>query len=101
MAVATRPVDFQSWSNIAATPDEFTLYAGVFGLTIAATWGGGSAVLERYLPESTTWVAVAAAVTANGYAGPLYLPTGRYRLTITTATALYGRIEKISSGLGG
>ncbi len=99
MAVDTRPVDFATWTDIAAgSTNEFTLYAGLFGLTLTSTWGGGNAVLQRYLPESQTWIAVMAAFTVDGYA-TAYLPAGRYRLTVTTATHTYGRIEKIFSGL--
>lgn len=99
MAVITRPVDIALWTalGVGAT-DEFSLYAGLFGVTLTATWGGGNAVLQRWLPESATWIAVAAPVTVDGYA-VIYLPAGRYRLFITTATGLSGRIEKIFSGL--
>jgi hypothetical protein len=101
-------VDFQSWNDIDATPEEFRLNAGVFGLTLLATWGGGNVVLERRLPEpdpdTPSYVAMTPAfgtspATANGYS-VFYLPAGLYRLSITTATGVSGRIEKIASGFG-
>lgn len=100
MALNDRPLDIQIWDDIAVTPNDFKLHAGVFGLTLTATWGGGNAVLQRYLPEGAGfYIPVAAAFTADGYA-VYYLPAGRYKLAITTATHTTGRIEKISSGLG-
>lgn len=96
MAVNTIPRSFQAWANISATPPDFYLDAGLYGLLLTATWGGGTAVLQKLLPDGATWAPVSSQ-NANSYA-TLYLPAGKYRLVITTATALYGEIALIVRG---
>jgi|SRR5579859_4043552 len=90
---APQVVDFQSWSAINATPFDFVLNAGVFGLTISASVFG-TATLRRYVTASDSYVAVSAALAANGYT-ELHLPAGQYQLTLSGITALSGMIEKI------
>lgn len=91
-----QPRNFQAWSNISATPATFNLDAGAFGLSLSATWGGGSAALQKLMPDGTTWVTITS-LTANGYV-EVHVPAGIYQLLITTATALTGEIAKITSG---
>ena len=97
-AAIQQPRNFQAWSNISATPGSFNLDAGAFGLSLAATWGGGSAALQKLMPDGTTWVTVTS-VTANGYA-EVHVPAGIFQLLVTTATALTGEIAKIAAGSG-
>jgi len=87
-------VDCQYWTNIAATPFDFVLNTGVFGLTLhAATWGTG-AVLRRYVTGSDSYVPMGAAITADGYA-EYHCPAGQYQLTMTGMSGTSGSIEKI------
>jgi hypothetical protein len=97
VAIVNIPRSFQYWANISATPADFNLDAGWYGLTLHATWGGGNATLQKLLPDGTTYVAVATPVAADGYA-MLILPAGQYRLAITTATGLTGEIALIARG---
>lgn len=91
---------YQAWDAIAATPTDFELDAGVYGLTLHDT-GWGSAQLSRLLTKGTILVPVTAAVVADGYQ-VLSLPAGLYRLTLTANTALTGAIEQIAPGrMGG
>lgn len=76
------------FSNISATPASFILRGGNYGLTCHATWGGGSATLQRLATDGVTYVTVMTALTADGY-GNANLPSGTYQLTIATATAVY------------
>lgn len=96
MARNDQPRSYQFWNAIAATPNDFNLDAGLYGLTIAATVFG-TAVLQRLLPDGVTYVTVSAVFAANGYA-VLQLPAGQYRLLMTGVTALTGVIELISRG---
>lgn len=81
-------VENTSFSNISATPASFTLRGGNYGVTVKATWGGGSVTLQRLSPDATTYVTVMTAFTADGYANG-NLPGGTYRLLVATATAIY------------
>ncbi len=92
---------FQFWNAITATPSDFNLDAGKYGLTMHATaWG--SATLQRVFPGGTILVTVTAALVADGYV-VIELPAGLYRLTVAgPPTALSGLIEQIAPGrMGG
>lgn len=101
MAINNIPRNFQYWAAIAATPADFNLDAGAYGLTLHATaWGTAS--LQKLLPDGTTYVSVmpfATALSADGYQ-ELHLPAGQYRLALAGITALTGEIAKIASGSG-
>jgi hypothetical protein len=86
-------IEKQVWSNIAATPASFVLRSGQYALTLHATWGGGSATLQRQTPDGT-WVTVLTAITADGFQ-VVTLPSGTYQLLIATATGLYGDLVSI------
>lgn len=45
-------------------------------------------MLQRLSPDGTNYVNVITALTADGYANN-NLPSGSYRLAVTTATAVY------------
>jgi hypothetical protein len=92
--VTWNSVEKVSFSNIAATPASFTLRGGSYGVTAHATWGGGSATLQRLAPDGATYVTVLAAFSADGYASA-NLPAGTYQLAIATATAVYADIVGI------
>lgn len=80
--------EVQSFSNISATTAGFTLRGGAYGITVHATFGGGNVVLQRLSPDGSTYVNVITALTADGYASS-NLPSGTYRIAVTTATAVY------------
>lgn len=81
-------VEVFSFSNISANTGNFVLRGGNYGLTCHATFGGGSISLQRLAPDNATFVTVITALTADGYASA-NLPSGTYRLAITTATGVY------------
>lgn len=85
----------QTFSNISATAVAFQLAGGTYGVTVMATWGGGSVTLQTLGPDRSTLITVLTAFTANGY-GYVSLPPGQYQLTIATATAVYATIARIN-----
>lgn len=95
MVVSNQPRSYQFWNALAATPNDFILDAGSYGLTVA-TGGFTSYQLQRLMPDGTTYAPVTAVVTVAGYT-VLQLPAGRYRLVLV-ATAFIGVIEKIDVG---
>jgi len=76
------------FSNISATTAAFTLRGGNYGITCHATFGGGNVVLQRLATDGASWINVITALTADGYASA-NLPSGSYRIAITTATAVF------------
>lgn len=95
MAVNNQPRSFQFWDAIAATPNDFNLDAGDYGLTIA-TGGFTSYQLQRLMPDGTTYAPITAVVTTAGYTF-LQLPAGQYKIVLV-CTAFIGLIEKIDVG---
>lgn len=83
-------------SNISATTAAFELKGGYYNLDAIATWGGGSATLQRLGPDQSTWLTAATAITANGSA-QVYLCPAQYRWAIVTATAAYLSVVRIPS----
>jgi hypothetical protein len=90
-----QPRSFQFWNGIAATPKDFNLDAGRYGLTVAAG-GFTSYQLQRLLPDGATYAPVMPLAAAAGYT-ILDLPAGQYSMSVV-ATALIGVIEKIDTG---
>jgi hypothetical protein len=84
-------IEVQRFTNISATTAGFTLRGGNYGLTCSATFGGGSITLQRLATDGVTYVTVITALTQAGYASA-NLPSGTYRLAITTATAVYADV---------
>lgn len=84
-----------AFANISATPATFVLRGGLYAMTVTATWGGGSATLQRLVPGTSTYVTVQTAFAADGFAA-MNLPNGTYKLVIATATALYADIVSIA-----
>jgi hypothetical protein len=90
------PVEKFSFSNIAANTAPFTLRGGNYGVTVMATFGGGSVTLQRLAADGSTYVTCMTAFSAAGYANA-FLPGGTYRLTIATATAVYADVVSIAT----
>lgn len=86
-----------SFSNIAATTAAFLLQGGLYGVTATATWGGGSATLQRLSGDGSTYITVLTAFADDGYA-TVSLPPGTYIWTIDTSTAVYLDIVAIAQG---
>lgn len=96
MAINNTPRSYQAWSAIGATPNDFNLDAGLYGLTVSAgVWGSGT--LQKLNPDGVTYAAVAPASVANGYS-TLQLPAGQYRMLLAGVAAFSGVIELISRG---
>jgi hypothetical protein len=81
-------IENKKFSNISATPAAFTLRGGQYGVTVHATWGGGSVTLQRLAVDGATYVTCLTAFTADGYAS-VNLPSGTYQLGVATATGVY------------
>ena len=77
-----------AFKNVSTTQGPFTLRGGNYGMTVHATFGGGSVTLQRLSPDGSTFVTVLTAFSADGYASA-NLPSGTYQIAITTATAVY------------
>ena len=93
-----QPRSFQFWNSIAATPPDFNLDAGTYGLTLTAgVWG--TATLEKLLPDGTTYVPITGAILAGNSYTVLALPAGQYRLLLAGITALVGDIALIARGI--
>jgi hypothetical protein len=85
----------KQFSNIAATTLQFPINGGKYGLEISATWGSGNVQVETLSLDSSTWLNVGSAVTANGVS-TYDLPAGQYRLAVSSgATAIYAALTKI------
>jgi len=86
------------FTNISANTAAFTLRGGNYGITVSATFGGGSVTLQRLAADGTTYVTCVTAFTAAGFASA-NLPSGTYRFTIAMATAVYVDIVSIVTAL--
>lgn len=86
------------FSNIAATTAAFALRGGNYGITVSATFGPGSVTLQRLAPDGSSYVTCVTAFSAAGYASA-NLPSGTYRLTVVTTTAIYADIVSIATPL--
>lgn len=81
-------------ANTSTSSGAFDLEAGQYGVTVNATFGGGSVTLQKLSHDGATYVTCLAAFTAAGYA-TVNLPRGTYRFTVATATAVYAAIEPV------
>lgn len=100
-AVSNQPRSFRQWQAIAATPLDFNLDAGNYGLLVSAgAWG--TATLQKFLTNGAgggVYLPVSAALAANGYT-VLQLSAGQYQMTLAGITAFTGEIAKIDTGRG-
>ena len=87
-------VETQVFSNISATTAAFTLRGGQYGVTVSATFGGGSVTLQRLSADGATYVTALTAFSAAGYQ-TIALPSGTYRLAVATATAVYADVTAV------
>lgn len=88
------PIETHSFTNLSATPANFLLSGGAYGVTVhAGTWSSGSVTLARLATDGSTFVSVQA-FTADGYAN-INLPNGTYQLTITSATGVYADVTSV------
>jgi hypothetical protein len=83
-------------SNVSASTAAFSLRGGKYGVSVVATFGGGSVKLQRLGPDGSTYLSVSSGTdfSANGYA-TVDLPSGNYRWTIATASAVYAELTRI------
>jgi hypothetical protein len=88
--------DGQRFSNISAATGSFPLSGGSYGVTVTATFGGGSIALQRQAADDSTWITCLTPFTTAGYAS-VNLPNGTYRFGVATATAVYADIVPIAS----
>lgn len=95
MAINNIPRSYQFWNAIAATPPDFNLDVGNYGITVA-TGGFTSFQLQKLMPDGATYAPITAVVTVAGYTF-IQLPAGQYRMVLV-ATAFIGTIEKIDVG---
>lgn len=92
--------DQVTYSSVAVSQTGFKLLGGTYGMTVTATWGGGSVDLKKLSADGTTYVSVLTTTfTANAYQ-TVNIPPGTYQLTVTTATAVYADITSVISATG-
>jgi hypothetical protein len=89
-------VDGKGFSNISATTDPFPLKGGRYGVAVSATFGGGSVKLQRLSLDGTNYYSMSSGCDFDAGGGTIVdLPTGTYRFTIDTATAVYAEVQGI------
>ena len=86
--------EYNAFSNLSANSNTFTVQGGQYGVTVNATFGGGSVTLQKLSIDGSTWVTCLTAFSAAGYA-TVNLPPCTLRFTIATATAVYAEFESI------
>lgn len=96
MAITNIPRSFQYWAAITATPPDFNLDAGWYGMTLHNV-GAVAVTLQKLLPDGVTYVIVATPATTDSYTN-LILPAGQYQLSMTGGTSITGEIALISRG---
>ncbi len=83
-----------SWPNISASQTFDLILGGYYLLAVHATFGGGSVNISALTSDNATYVPVTnASLTADG-AIQVFLAPGSYRLTVTTATAVYASLAR-------
>lgn len=73
---------------------EFSLFGGLYQVNFVGTWNGGSIQLSQLGADAATWLSVTGQYTANG-GDTVYLPPGRYRWVVVTATSLSAMIARV------
>lgn len=87
------------FSNISATTAQFTLKGGVYSFRVKGTITT-SVALQALLPDGSSFATVnniagTAASVGSGGTGSIdgiYLPPGQYKITLTSATAVYASV---------
>jgi hypothetical protein len=95
MSNVTESVAFQ---NISASTNSFQLHGGRYGVACVATFGGGSVKLQILAPDNSTYLSVSSGTdfTQAGY-GVIDLPSGQFRFTVATASAIYCGVDQVPS----
>lgn len=89
-----RGYDGKHFDSISADTEAFPLVGGLYQIAVLATFGGGNVVMEQLGPDEATWLTVTDPITANG-GFTLYLPPGKYRINLTTATGVTMAITRV------
>jgi hypothetical protein len=82
-------------TGLSADTDAFALMGGLYGVTVDATFGGGSVTLQHLAADNTTYITCLTAFSAAGYA-TVSLPPGSYKVAIVTATVVQIDITAIA-----
>lgn len=77
----------------STTSSAYKIMGGRYAFTVGATFPG-SVTLQMQLPDGTTYIDVAPALTANGSV-LVDLPPGMYRVAIATATAVQYSLSNV------
>jgi hypothetical protein len=89
-------VDGKGFTNISASTSAFPLKGGRYGVSVLATFGGGSVKLQRLALDGSTFVSMASASDFTAAGGAIVdLPPGSYRFTVATATGVYAEVQGI------
>jgi hypothetical protein len=92
----TSSTDGLQFSNIAATTTGKSLKGGKYASVVSATFGGGNVQWQTLALDGSTWINVGSSITANNFVVLGDLPPGQYRLSVTTATAVYAALTAIT-----
>ena len=90
-----RATDGFGLTNSSASSALVALQGGYYQLAASATWSGGSVKGQQLGPDGSTLLDPPSfSLSANGvvYA---YLPAGMYKITVTTATAVYAALSRV------
>jgi hypothetical protein len=87
-----------TFDNISADTADFTARGGLYGLSVSATWGGGNVTISRKDRNNVYIPMLSSALTANGYQA-IYLPSGTYKIAVTTATGVYVELVSIAQAV--
>lgn len=97
MSHGSESVSFTGTANAGITADTatFSLLGGKYGILANGTWNSATYTLEAQGADGTTFVPVAAAISANGYAS-VDLPPGLYKFVKSgSPTAVWLSITRI------
>ncbi len=82
--MTTSPLPDIAAEITSASAGPYTLDGGVYAASYASgAWNSATVTLEALAYDGATYVPVATAWYANGWAGPLYLPPGQYKLALS------------------
>lgn len=94
---SSTPRSYAYWTALAATPGDFALDAGVYGITVSSLTAG-TAQLQKLMPDGVTYSPISGTSLLTGTYTVLQLPAGRYRMLLTGATAFQATVELIARG---
>ncbi len=103
-----RTTEAIKFSNIGATTAAFALYGGRYAVGVVATFSSGSVKFQQLGPDGSTYLDLKApydvagteqddvigTFVANGMK-VFDVPPGQYKLTITTASAVYANVVRV------